>query len=122
MNGTRMHTPWGCPQAIEELAEGHLAGLHRRPRRLEAEPGTVGGTPRPWCRDSFLDATFAEEDCEEPIARTLLGIGDDREREFALKVANCFDRYRPGAAPPAGNRAVGDGGHADAPQAAQPAQ
>ena len=29
MTGTRMHTPWGYPQDIEELAEGHLAGLHR---------------------------------------------------------------------------------------------
>ena len=46
-------------------------------------------------RDSFLNPTFAEEDCEEPIARTLLGLGDAREREFALKVAGYFDRYAP---------------------------
>ena len=39
--------------------------------------------------------TFAEEDCEEPIVRTLLGLGDDREREMALKVAGYFDRYAP---------------------------
>ena len=46
-------------------------------------------------RDSFLTPTYAEEDCEEPIASTLLGIGDEREREFALKVAGYFDRYAP---------------------------
>ena len=46
-------------------------------------------------RDTFLNATFAEENCEEPIARTLLGIGDDSDREFAIKVAGCFDRYAP---------------------------
>ena len=46
-------------------------------------------------RDSFLNPTFAEEDCEEPIARTLLGIGDERDLEFALKVAGCFDHYAP---------------------------
>ena len=39
--------------------------------------------------------TFAEEDCEEPIVRTLLGLGDDNEREMALKVAGYFDRYAP---------------------------
>ena len=46
-------------------------------------------------RDSFLTPTYAEEDCEEPIARTLLGIGDDRDRESALRVAGYFDRYAP---------------------------
>ena len=39
--------------------------------------------------------TFAEEDCEEPIVRTLLGLGDECEREMALKVAGYFDRYAP---------------------------
>ena len=39
--------------------------------------------------------TFAEEDCEEPIVRTLLGLGDAHERELALTVAGYFDRYAP---------------------------
>ena len=43
----------------------------------------------------MLTPTFAEEDCEEPIVRTLLGIGNDRDREMALKVAGYFDRYDP---------------------------
>ena len=38
---------------------------------------------------------FAEEDCEEPIVRTLLGYGDDRDREMALTVAGYFERYAP---------------------------
>ena len=94
MTRTRMHTPWGCPQDIEELAEGIWrvstaghGGLKLSRERWEELPDVV--------RDSFLDATFAEEDCDEPIALTLLGIGDEREREFALRVANCFDRYAP---------------------------
>ena len=94
MTGTRMHTPWGYPQDIEELAEGvwrvstaSHGGLKLSRERWEELPDLV--------RDSFLTPTYAEEDCEEPIARTLLGIGDDRDREFALKVAGCFDRYAP---------------------------
>ena len=39
--------------------------------------------------------TFAEEDCEEPIVRTLLGVGDDGDREMSLKVAGYFDHYAP---------------------------
>ena len=38
---------------------------------------------------------FAEEDCEEPIVRTLLGVGDDGDREMALTVGGYFDRYTP---------------------------
>ena len=43
----------------------------------------------------MLTPTFAEEDCEEVIVRTLLGLGGNREREMALKVAGYFDRYAP---------------------------
>ena len=39
--------------------------------------------------------TFAEEDCEESIVRTLLGLGDDREREAAVRVAEHFECYAP---------------------------
>ena len=94
MAGNRMHTPWGYPQDIEELAEGvwrvstaSHGGLKLSRERWEELPDVV--------RYSFLNPTFAEEDCEEPIARTLLGLGDQRELEFALKVAACFDRYAP---------------------------
>ena len=94
MTATRMHTPWGWSQDIEELAEGVWrvetaghGGLTLSRERWEELPDVV--------RDAFLNATFAEEDCEEPIARTLLGIGNARERELALKIAGCFDRYAP---------------------------
>jgi len=94
MTGTRMHTPWGCPQDITELAEGIWrvstaghGGLKLSRARWQELPDVV--------RDTFLNATFAEEDCEEPIARTLLGIGDDRERELAIRIAGYFDRYAP---------------------------
>ena len=94
MTGTGMHTPWGYPQDIEELAEGIWrvstaghGGLKLSRERWEELPDVV--------RDTMLNPTFAEEDCEEPIARTLLGIGDDRERKLALQVAVCFHRYAP---------------------------
>ena len=94
MTATRMHTPWGWPQDIEELAEGvwrvgtaSHGGLKLSRERWEELPDLV--------RDSFITPTFAEEDCEEPIARTLLGLGGEREREMALKVAGHFDRYAP---------------------------
>ncbi len=103
---TTMHTPWGPPQDIEELAEGvwrvstaSHGGLMLSRERWNALPGCVrdamltptgGGS-----RDGDGVVTFAEEDCEEVIVRTLLGLGDDRERELALKVAGYFDRYAP---------------------------
>ena len=94
MTATTIHTPWGWPQDIEELAEGiwrvSTAGhgrLKLSRERWEELPDVV--------RDAFLNPTFAEEDCEEPIARTLLGIGDARDRELALKIAGYFDRYSP---------------------------
>ena len=94
MTTTRIHTPWGDPQDIEELAEGVWrvstaghGGLKLSRERWHSLPDVV--------RDTFLNPTFAEEDCEEPIARTLLGLGDTREREYALRVASCFDRYAP---------------------------
>ena len=94
MTGTRMHTPWGYPQDIEELAEGvwrvstaSHGGLKLGRERWEELPDLV--------RDSFLTPTFAEEDCEEPIARTLLGLGDARDRELAFQVAGCLQRYAP---------------------------
>ena len=97
MTATTMHTPWGCPQDIEELAEGIWrvstaghGGLKLSRERWEELPDLV--------RDTMLNPTFAEEDCEEPIVRTLLGLGDERERELALKIAGYFDRY--GAALP----------------------
>ena len=91
---TPMHTPWGPPQDIEELAEGvwrvstaSHGGLKLSRERWNLLPGCV--------RDAMFNATFAEEDCEEVIVRTLLGLGGDRERELALKVAGYFDRYAP---------------------------
>ena len=89
---TTMHTPWGPPQDIEELAEGVLrvstashGGLKLSRERWAEIPAAV--------RDAMFTPTYAEEDCEEPIVRTLLGLGDDREREMAVRVAERFERY-----------------------------
>ena len=94
MSETGIHTPWGWTQDTEELAEGIWrvstaghGGLRLSRKRWEELPDVV--------RDTFITPTFAEEDCEEPIARTLLGLGDERERELALQVAICFHRYAP---------------------------
>ena len=43
----------------------------------------------------MLTPTFAEEDCEEPIVRLLLGGGDNRDREMAHMVAGYFEQYAP---------------------------
>ena len=91
---TTMHTPWGPPQDIEELAEGvwrvstaSHGGLKLSRERWASLPGCV--------RDAMLTPTFAEEDCEEPIVRTLLGLGNGQKRELALKMAGYFDHYAP---------------------------
>ena len=88
------HTPWGWPRDVEELAEGvwrvttpSHGGLKLSRERWAELPAVL--------RDAMYTQTFAEEDCEEPIVRTLLGIGDDRDREMALKVAGYFERYSP---------------------------
>ena len=94
MTATTIHTLWGWSQDIEELAEGVWrvstaghGGLKLSRERREELPDVV--------RDTMLNPCFAEEDCEEPIVRTLLGLGDTRERELALKIAGYFDRYAP---------------------------
>ena len=91
---TLTHTPWGWTKDVNELAEGvwrvstpRHGGLKLSRERWHSLPDLV--------RDSLITPTFAEEDCEEPIARTLLGLGDERERELALKIAGYFDRYAP---------------------------
>ena len=91
---TLVSTPWGWTHDIEELAEGvwrvwtpSHGGLKLSRERWAELPAAV--------RDAMLTPTFAEEDCEEPIVRLLLGVGDDRDREMALTVAGYFDRYAP---------------------------
>ena len=49
-------------------------------------------------RDAMFTPTFAEEDCEEPIVRTLLGLGDDREREMAVRTGGILRAVRSRAA------------------------
>ena len=104
---TTMHTPWGPPQDIEELAEGVLrvstashGGLKLSRERWAEIPAAV--------RDAMFTPTFAEEDCEEPIVRTLLGLGDDRERAAAVRTAEYFERYAP-ALPYLRGKGVGHG-------------
>ena len=104
---TTMHTPWGPPQDIEDLAEGvwrvstaSHGGLKLSRERWNALPDCV--------RDAMFTPTFAEEDCEESIVRTLLGLGDDREREAVLRTAAYFERYAP-ALPYLRGKGAGDG-------------
>ena len=94
MTGDTTPTPWGWTQDVEELAEGiwrvstpSHGGLKLSRERWQELPDLV--------RDSFITPNFAEEDCEEPIARTLLGIGDGRDRELAVSAAGRFQRYAP---------------------------
>ena len=91
---TLVSTPWGWTHDVEELAEGvwrvtttSHGGLRLSRERWNELPATV--------RDTMLTPTFAEEDCEEPIVRLLLGLGDNGDREMALTVAGYFDRYEP---------------------------
>ena len=105
MTTTLTYTPWGWTKDIEELAEGvwrvstpSHGGLKLSRERWAELPAAL--------RDAMYTQTFAEEDCEEPIVRTLLGIGDDRDRDLALKVAGYFDRYAP-ALPHLRDRAPG---------------
>ena len=91
---TVTYTPWGWTKDVIELAEGvwrvstpSHGGLKLSRERWTELPAEL--------RDAMYTQTFAEEDCEEPIVRTLLGLGDDNEREMALKVAGYFDRYAP---------------------------
>ena len=94
MNTTPTYTPWGWTQDIEKLDEGvwrvttpSHGGMKLSRERWEELPVEV--------RNTMLNKTFAEEDCEEPIVRALLGLGDDRTRELALTVAGYFKRYSP---------------------------
>ena len=88
------YTPWGWTKDVVELAEGvwrvstpSHGGLKLSRERWDSLPADL--------REAMSTQTFAEEDCEEPIVRTLLGLGDAHERELALKVAGYFDRYAP---------------------------
>ncbi len=94
MNTTPTYTPWGWTQDIEEVTEGvwrvttpSHGGLKLSRERWSELPTEV--------KDAMLTPSFAEEDCEEPIVRTLLGLGDDRTRELALTVGGYFERYSP---------------------------
>ncbi len=94
MTETLMCTPWGWTHDVEELAEGvwrvstpSHGGLKLSRERWDELPAEV--------RDAMFTPTFAEEDCEEPIVRTLLGLADHREREAALRTAAYFERYAP---------------------------
>ena len=92
MTTKTMYTPWGPPQDIVALAEGVVrietaghGGLKLSRERWESLPTAV--------QASLMTPTFAEEDCEEAIVQTLLGIGDERDREAAIKVATFYRRY-----------------------------
>ncbi len=94
MTETLVYTPWGWTKDIEKLAEGVWrvttpghGGLKLSRERWNELPAAV--------RETMLNPTFAEEDCEEPIVRLLLDVGDDRDREMALTVAGYFERYAP---------------------------
>ena len=94
MTETRIHTTWGWSQETQELDKGiwrvytaSHGGLKLTRERWDELPDVV--------RDSFITPTFAEEDCEEPIAMTLLGLGNGQDLELAVRVAGCFAKYAP---------------------------
>ncbi len=94
MNETTIHTPWGWTDHIEELGEGiwrvftpSHGGLKLSEERWAELPAEV--------RHTLMNARFAEEDCEEPIVRVLLGLAEDWEREHAIEIARFFHRYAP---------------------------
>ena len=89
-----VHTPWRWSREVERLAEGIWrvstpghGGLMLDGERWEDPPGPV--------RESFITPAFAEEDCEEPIARTMLGLAYEREQGLAVRIAKRFPRYSP---------------------------
>ena len=107
MTETLVCTPWGWTRDIEQLTGGvwrvttsSHGGLKLSRERWNELPAAV--------RDAMMNQTFAEEDCEEPIVRTLLGMADEREREMAVRVAGYFERYAP-ALPYLRGKGAGDG-------------
>ena len=75
---------------------GRLESLDGGPRRAEAQPRSGGPSSPPHVRDTMMShGRSPRRTARSPIVRTLLGLGDDREREMALKVAVYFDRYAP---------------------------
>ena len=111
MTETLVCTPWGWTRDIEQLTEGvwrvwtpSHGGLKLTRERWAEIPVKI--------RDAMFTPTFAEEDCEEPIVRTLLGLADEREREMAVRVAEYFERYAPALPYLRGKGAVDDHDHA----------
>ena len=91
---TPVCTPWGWTRDVVELTEGvwrvwtpSHGGLKLSRERWNELPAAV--------RDTMLNPLFAEEDCEEPIVKTVLDIGDDTDREMAREVTEYFERYAP---------------------------
>ena len=91
---TSIHTPWGRTRDVVELTEGvwrawtpSHGGLKLSPQRWASLPRAVQGT--------MMNPGFAEEDCEEPIVKTVLDIGDDSDRERAWEIVEYFERYAP---------------------------
>ena len=107
MTTNPMCTPWGWTRDIEQLTEGvwrvttsSHGGLKLSRERWNELPADV--------RDATLNPHFAEEDCEEPIVRTLLGLADEQEMRMAVRVAEYFKRYAP-ALPHLRGKGAGDG-------------
>ena len=89
-----MYTPWGWTRDVMEITEGvwrvwtpSHGGLKLSRERWDELPRAVRGT--------LITPRFAEEDCEEPVVKTVLDIGDDRDREMAWEIVECFERYAP---------------------------
>ena len=91
MTETLVYTPWGWTSDIVELSEGvwrvttpSHGGLKLSCERWNELPAAV--------RDTMLNPHFAEEDCEEPIVKMLLGLADEQEMQMAVRVAEYFER------------------------------
>ena len=87
-------SPWGNTMNIYELAPGvhrvttkSHGGLYLEQEQWYSLPDLV--------RDTIISPFFAEEDCEEPIVRTLLGLANAEDQNLAIEIAQEYHRYTP---------------------------
>ena len=92
----RLRSPWGDVQFSERVGEGVVFVATGSHGGLRLDADAQSRLPRE-VRDCFLHGGgWAEEDCEAPIALTLLGLmKGDEGAKAALYIARHFDRYRP---------------------------
>ena len=100
------NTPWGASQGEEHIADGVTAYTTASHGGLRIEGPAFERLPATFKEVMFLKPNediklaWAEEDCDMPIALTLLGIHLpwtplEKERRLAIQICKAFDKYRP---------------------------